>query len=83
MGYAPMVGVLLTMCVAGLREENEDLVLIRRRRERDVKEEMEMKERRKRERQGAGDFQDPKKELDKAIDEKERLAREDIYRTMA
>jgi len=78
-----MVGVLLTMCVAGWREENEDLVLIRNRREREVKEEVEMKERGKGERQGGGDFQDPKKELDKAIEEKERLAREEVYRAMA
>ncbi|KAF8459473.1 hypothetical protein BGX38DRAFT_1083968 [Terfezia claveryi] len=83
LGYVPMVGVLLTMCATGWKEENEDLVLIRRRREREVREEMEVKGRMKGEMHGGGDFQDPKKELEKAIEEKERLAREDVYRIMA
>lgn len=79
LGYAPMVGVLVTMCIAGWREENEDLALIRRRRQREVREEVEMMEKKRRDREEM----DPKKELEKAIDEKERLAREEIYKMMA
>jgi len=79
LGYVPMVGVLLTMCIAGWMEENEDLVLIRRKREREVSEELEMKT--KKGKRDGGREMGPKKEL--AIDEKERLAREEVYRMMA
>ena len=37
----PMIVVLLVMCIAGSREENEDLVLMKLRKERENRNEVE------------------------------------------
>ncbi|KAF8471990.1 hypothetical protein BDZ91DRAFT_760594 [Kalaharituber pfeilii] len=68
LGYAPIVQVLLVMCVGGLREANEDLEIIRLRREREFRDEVEMREA-KRERERA-----EKEESERAVQLKEREA---------
>lgn len=75
LGYAPMVLVLLIMCIGGWREENEDLIIIRKRRERDFRDEVELKEKRREEKEkekqrkmeGGGQEEEKKKIFDKVV----------------